>query len=109
MTGNQESRGQLELLVLSVLSQGPGHGYLIIKLLKHRSNGAFDLPEGTVYPALRRLEELGWITSAWEDHGGRRRRTYSLSDAGQEVLHAQQAEWVRFAAGVNSVIGWSTT
>lgn len=109
MSGQQlESKGQLDLLILSVLAQeSAAHGYRIITLIRQRSDGAFDLPEGTVYPALRRLEGLGLVTSRWETHGGRRRRLYELNAAGTEILAVQREAWRRFAASVDTVLGWA--
>lgn len=62
----EKLKGHLDLLLLSVLSGGPGHGYEVITRLKVRSDGAFELPEGTVYPALHRLENAGLLASAWD-------------------------------------------
>jgi len=99
-------KGNLDLLLLSVLSSGPAHGYAIISALRDRSAGAFDLPEGTIYPALHRLEAAGLLASTWERVEGRRRRVYGLTDQGAAALAAQQAEWRRFAGGVHAVLGW---
>jgi hypothetical protein len=66
-------KGNLDLLLLSVLAAGPAHGYAIISALRSRSAGTFDLPEGTVYPALHRLEDAGLLARSWADadgHGG---------------------------------------
>lgn len=102
-----ESAGQLDLLVLSVLSHGPAHGYGIISSLRGRSDGTFDLAEGTVYPALRRLEDLRLVTSEWDSSSGRRRRMYQLTRAGTQTLADRQARWDRFAAGVDAVLRWT--
>ena len=75
-------KGNLDLLLLSVLSSGPAHGYAIISALRDRSGGTFDLPEGTIYPALHRLEDSGLLASTWAQAGGRRRRVYGLTDEG---------------------------
>ena len=66
-------KGNLDLLLLSVLSAGPAHGYAIISALRERSGGTFDLPEGTIYPALHRLEEASLLASSWAQAEGRRR------------------------------------
>jgi len=100
-------KGNLDLLLLSVLTAGPGHGYAIISALRDRSEGTFDLPEGTVYPALHRLENAGLLASSWADASGRRRRVYGLTDKGAAALAAEQTEWRRFAVGVQAVVGWS--
>src|ERR1700722_11628139 len=97
-------KGNLDLLLLSVLVAGPGHGYAIISALRDRSGGIFDLPEGTIYPALHRLEDAGLLASSWADAHGRRRRVYGLTERGAAALAAEQAEWRRFAVGVQTVV-----
>jgi PadR family transcriptional regulator, regulatory protein PadR len=100
-------RGNLDLLLLSVLARGSAHGYAIISALRVRSEGTFDLPEGTIYPALHRLENDGLLTSDWAEAGGRRRRVYGLTGKGAEALAAERTQWRRFAAGMQAVLGWS--
>ena len=90
-----------------MLAAGPAHGYAIISALRDRSGGTFDLPEGTVYPALHRLEDAGLLASSWADADGRRRRVYGLTDKGAAALAAQRTEWRRFATSVQAVLGWS--
>lgn len=97
-------RGHLDLLVLSALESGAQHGYLLIGELRERSGGTFDLPEGTVYPALHRLEKAGLLTSRWNAVGGRRRRVYELSRKGKKVLADERRAWREFARGVELVI-----
>ncbi|MFY9653217.1 MAG: helix-turn-helix transcriptional regulator [Trebonia sp.] len=99
-------KGHLDLLLLSVLAAGPAHGYAIITALRARSEGMFDLPEGTVYPALHRLEDAGLLASSWSDADGRKRRVYALTSDGEAALAAQRTEWKRFAGGVQAVVGW---
>jgi DNA-binding PadR family transcriptional regulator len=72
-----------------------------------RSAGAFDLGEGTVYPALHRLEAAGLLDSDWADMPGRKRRVYVLTSKGAAALTTEQARWRRFAAGMQAVVGWS--
>ena len=100
-------KGNLDLLLLSVLAAGPAHGYAIISALRDRSGGTFDLPEGTVYPALHRLEDAGLLASDWAEADGRRRRVYGLTSKGTAALAAERTEWRRFTAGVHAVLGWS--
>ena len=100
-------KGHLDLLLLSVLARGPAHGYAVIAALRERSDGMFDLPEGTIYPALHRLEGTGLLSSSWAEAGGRRRRVYALTQAGAEALANEQRQWRRFANGVQAVVGWS--
>jgi PadR family transcriptional regulator PadR len=100
-------KGNLDLLLLSVLAAGPAHGYAIISALRDRSEGTFDLPEGTIYPALHRLEHAALLGSSWADAEGRKRRVYALTDKGVAALAAERTEWRRFATGVQAVLGWS--
>jgi transcriptional regulator len=101
---SEKLKGNLDMLLLAVLSAGPGHGYAIITRLRERSEGAFDLPEGTVYPALHRLETAGLLDSAWEVVAGRRRRLYQLTTAGQESLAAEAGQWRSFSGSVAQVL-----
>ncbi len=98
-------KGHLDPLILSVLEPMPLHGYAIIAELKRRSGGELALPEGTVYPALHRLEEAGLLSSVWDDANGRRRRVYRLTERGRRELRARRREWTRFAATVELVLG----
>ena len=100
-------KGHLDLLLLSVLSNGPAHGYAIIESLRARSKDVFDLPEGTVYPALHRLEDQGLLKSIWSEDTGRRKRVYQLTPKGQQVLNTRQDEWLKFSKAVNATVGLS--
>ena len=103
MASNQLS-GSLDLLLLSVLTAGEAHGYAVITRLRERSDGAFDLPEGTVYPALHRLERDGLLTSRWDGTSGRRRRAYALTEDGRLALERKRRSWHDFSRGVLAVI-----
>lgn len=109
----QALKGNLDLLVLAVLSDGPKHGYAVIEALRARSNDVFDLPEGTVYPALHRLEESGLLSSEWSATSGRRRRTYHLTDHGYRALGDELRAWDEFTDAVANVVsrrmGWAAT
>ena len=100
----EQLKGHLELMLLAIVAGGPKHGYAIIEELRERSGGAFDLPEGTVYPALYRLEAGGLLASGWSRVNGRRRRDYELSGPGREALRERESEWRAFARAVDSVI-----
>ena len=101
-------KGHLDLLLLEVLAAGPAHGYAVITALRERSAGEFDLPEGTVYPALHRLEDAGRLRSEWSSEGGRRRRVYALTDVGRAAARSERGQWVLFVRGVEAVLrGWS--
>lgn len=97
-------RGHMDALLLSVLEREPLHGYAIIEALQERSGGALNVPTGTVYPALRRLERTGYLVSEWATVGGRRRRTYRLTDAGRRQLEGERSAWREFTAAIGSVL-----
>ena len=103
MNGDQ-IRGHLEALVLAVIADGPAHGYGVIGRLRDRSDGAFDLAEGTVYPALHRLEAEGRITAEWREVQGRRRKIYSVTKTGSDELSFQRVRWTEFSASVTRVL-----
>jgi PadR family transcriptional regulator, regulatory protein PadR len=101
----EQLKGHLDLLLLSMLADGPAHGYAVIAQLRERSGEEFTLPEGTIYPALHRLEEAGLLRSHWADQAGRRRRLYELTARGASALADLQREWRRFSTGVQAVVG----
>ena len=98
-------KGHLDLLVLAALKSGPLHGYAVIQALRERSQEVFDLPEGTVYPVLHRLERAGLLSSKWDDETGRRRRVYQLTKAGRTAMRQQTEDWLSFARTVSAVVG----
>ena len=102
--GLDVTKGQLELLLLGVLVDGGQHGYAVITALRERSAGVFDLAEGSVYPALHRLEQRGMLDSRWEPVAGRRRRIYSLTGAGRACLQEQWREWRSWVTAVETVL-----
>jgi PadR family transcriptional regulator PadR len=97
-------KGHLDALILAVVASGPLHGYAIIEELKRRSGGTLALPEGTVYPALHRLEAAGLLSSAWSEGDGRRRRVYELTRRGQRELGVRRGEWRDFVRAVEAVL-----
>ena len=97
-------KGYLDPVILAVLSAGPLHGYAVIEEIKARSGGELDLPEGTVYPALHRLERRGLLRSGWTSAAGRRRRTYRLTASGRRELTTRTREWRSFARVVDGVL-----
>jgi PadR family transcriptional regulator PadR len=108
----QAIKGHLDMLLLAVLDDGPKHGYAIIEALRERSDDVFDLPEGTVYPALHRLEEAGLITSRRHEVQGRWRRTYEISKTGRSNLSEQRRSWEEFFLAIDRVLGegpWPAT
>ena len=98
-------RGHLDLVLLEILAQHPGHGYAVIAMLRDRTGGRLDLTEGAVYPALHRLEDLGLLSSEWAPVGGRRRRLYRISEQGRVALQAQRRDWRTLVAAIESVLG----
>jgi PadR family transcriptional regulator PadR len=102
--GPEALKGHLDALLLAVVAKGPAHGYRIVEDLRLRSGGAFDLPEGTVYPALHRLERGGLLASRWTLSSGRRRRVYRITRRGRAALARQTADWERFAGAVQAVL-----
>jgi len=105
-------RGHLDLLLLAIVEDGPHHGYAVIEELRNRTDGAVDLPEGTIYPALHRLERAGLLSSTWTEVGGRRRRTYSVTAQGKTAANEKRQEWNSFAQMVQRVVGappWPAT
>jgi PadR family transcriptional regulator PadR len=97
-------KGHLDFLLLATVAGEPAHGYRIIEELKRRSGGALDLPEGTVYPALHRLEQSGLLESSWAANTGRRRRVYRLTARGRRALAGERREWTGFTQAVEAVV-----
>lgn len=97
-------KGHLDSLLLALLEEGPLHGYAIIERLRRRSDDVFDLPEGTVYPALYRLERAGSISSTRAIVDGRPRRVYRLARHGRSVLDSSRRDWNRFSGAVARVL-----
>jgi PadR family transcriptional regulator, regulatory protein PadR len=101
---NQMLKGYLDPLILAVLADAPLHGYAVIEELKARSGGELALPEGTVYPALHRLERRGLLRSSWTKVDGRKRRIYRLTATGRRELSSRTREWRTFARVVDGVL-----
>jgi DNA-binding PadR family transcriptional regulator len=97
------SRGHLDLLLLGAVAREPLHGYAIVDSIRSASEGAFALGEGTVYPALYRLESAGLLASDASVVNGRKRRTYRLTERGRKELAAQKRDWQQFVHAVEAV------
>jgi transcriptional regulator len=97
--------GTLDLLILEVCGDGPTYGYEITQTVLGRSDGRFELKEGSLYPALHRLERQTLLEASWSEHGGRRRKYYRLTAAGRKALQARRNEWLAFSGAVNGVLG----
>jgi DNA-binding PadR family transcriptional regulator len=98
-----ELQGHLDGMLLAILEAGPLHGYAIVEEMCRRSDGEFELAEGTIYPALHRLEAAGLLSSRWEVVSGRRRRVYALSTSGAADLRERVASWRAFSSAVDAV------
>lgn len=98
---NDILRGTLDLLVLKGLSWGTAHGYAIARWIEMATNDVLAVGEGTLYPALHRLEERGWVEAAWgTSENNRRAKFYTLTPTGRTQLRLEQASWKRYAEAV---------
>ncbi len=97
-------KGHADLLVLAALAEGPAHGYAIVEMVRERSAGAFDMAEGTIYPALYRLERQGLLASSWSDIHARRRRVYRLTRRGRGELTRQRNEWGGYVTAMRAAL-----
>jgi DNA-binding PadR family transcriptional regulator len=100
----EELKGHLDTLLLAALEDGPRHGYAVIEALRDSTGGRLDLPTGTIYPALHRLEAAGLITGSWSVVSGRQRREYRLTAAGTCALSGKRADWHDFAAIISAAL-----
>jgi PadR family transcriptional regulator PadR len=97
--------GALDALILKTLARGPRHGYAIARFIEDTTGEAVLVEEGSLYPALYRMERRGWIEAEWgTSELGRRAKLYSLTVAGRAQLAAEMATWRRFSAGVSKVL-----
>jgi PadR family transcriptional regulator PadR len=97
-------KGHLDLLLLTIVEDGALHGYAVIEELRRRTDDALDLTEGTVYPALHRLERATLLTSSWDDTHARRRRVYAITPKGHRTAASKSEEWAAFLATVHRVL-----
>ena len=100
------AQSALDLLVLTILERrGPIHGYAIVTAIQDLSQEALRIEEGSLYPALYRMEELGWIAAEWKmSETGRRARFYRLTSSGRKQVLAESERWASFTAGVSRVL-----
>ena len=97
--------GTLDALILKTLTHGPLHGYAVARWIEDTSGEAVIVEEGSLYPALYRLERRGWVAAEWgTSELGRRAKLYRLTEVGRKQLAAEMAIWKRFAAGVSKVL-----
>jgi DNA-binding PadR family transcriptional regulator len=97
-------KGSTEFLILSLLMERPMYGYEISQQLKLRSGGYFEMKEGLLYPALHRMRHNGLLSTEWRIIGGRRRKYYSLTPLGKDVLGEQAAEWKTFVDALHALM-----
>jgi PadR family transcriptional regulator, regulatory protein PadR len=97
-------KGHLDGLLLAALEAGPAHGYGIIHALREGSGGRIDLPTGTIYPVLHRLERAGLISGSWSTAEGRPRRIYKLTAAGHRALEDERSAWREFADTLSALL-----
>jgi PadR family transcriptional regulator, regulatory protein PadR len=98
-------KGTLPILILEALVEEPDHGYRIAQRIKERSEGVLNFKEGTLYPALHKLENEGLVTSTDGVEKGRPRRYYSITEAGHAALAKERAEWRQLSRAVTMILG----
>jgi PadR family transcriptional regulator, regulatory protein PadR len=98
-------RGHLDSLLLAALASAPGHGYEITQRLASASGGEIVPTEGSIYPALHRLERSRLVTSEWSTGEGRRRRVYALTKRGRTAMAESRREWTAFSGAVDRIMG----
>jgi transcriptional regulator len=99
-------QGTLDLLVLKTLAAGPRHGYAIARRIEEATDDVLRIEEGSLYPALYRMEKRGWVSAAWgKSEIGQRIKIYSLTTAGRAQLRAESAQWSTFSAAVAKIMG----
>ncbi|MSR57533.1 MAG: PadR family transcriptional regulator [Planctomycetaceae bacterium] len=97
--------GMVDTLILEVISGGPTYGYEIAQTVLGRSRGYFEITEGSLYPALHRLERQKLLAAIWKEADGRDRKYYKLTPAGKTALAAKKREWQEFTSGVQGILG----
>ena len=98
-------QGTLDMLILKAVSLGPLHGYGILVRIQQVSKDALQIPQGSLYPALYRLEHRGWIDAEWgESENKRKAKYYRLTGAGRKQLKSERQEWKRLAAAIGDVL-----
>jgi PadR family transcriptional regulator, regulatory protein PadR len=99
-------QGTLDLLILKIIALEPMHGWAIALRIKQMSNDVLSVGQGSLYPALHKLEGQGWISAAWgESDNGRRAKYYSLTRDGRKALAAESAQWARLSTAISLIVG----
>ena len=103
--GTDLKRGSMATIILTILRDGPLHGYQLAREIERRSEGYFDCKEGTLYPALHKLEQEGWVSSEWRpSENNRRAKFYSLTRAGRKQLRIEATNWDRLATAITALV-----
>ena len=98
-------QGTLDMLVLKTLTRGAMHGYAVARAIQERTDDALQLEEGTLYPALYRMERKGWISSKWgRSENNRKARFYRLTSAGRKQLEAESAAWIDLSEAIAKIM-----
>jgi PadR family transcriptional regulator PadR len=98
-------QGTLDLLILKVIANGPMHGWAIAQRIRQMSNEVLQVGQGSLYPALHKLEQQGWIEAEWgESENNRRAKYYSLTRAGRRAMAQEAAQWERLSAAISVVV-----
>jgi transcriptional regulator len=105
MASRDTVQGALDVMILKIISrQEPLHGYAIMSAIEQLGGAALKVEEGSLYPALRRMEDAGWLDAEWVTRNGRRARVYALTRAGRKRLAEAQSQWRAATAAVNRVL-----
>jgi PadR family transcriptional regulator PadR len=98
-------QGTLDVLILKALSWGPQHGHAVARLIRDSTDGAFEILDGSLYAALHRMEERGWVDAEWSlSDKGKRAKFYKLTSAGRAQLRSESATWRLYAAAVSKLL-----
>jgi PadR family transcriptional regulator, regulatory protein PadR len=99
-------QGTLDMLILKTLITGPAHGHTIAHVIEHTSENVLEVEQGSLYPALHRLEDRGWVTSYWgTSENNRKAKFYKLTAAGRKQLVAETARWRQVVAAIGRILG----
>lgn len=102
---NELLHGTLETLILKTVARGPRHGYAIARWLEERTGDVLEVEDGSLYPALYRMEQRGWLQADWgTSELGRKAKFYRITPAGRKRLAASTEEWARFSAAISKVL-----
>ena len=105
-TNNEMLKGTLDMLILRTLVTGDAHGHTIAKVIERSSDDVLEVEEGSLYPALHRLEDRGWVSSYWgASENNRKAKFYRLTAAGKRQLHSEMSRWRQMTKAIGAVLG----